>query len=319
MENRSHALMTGFFTIALVVASVLAGIWLNRDRVQRVPYLLLTTLSVPGLNPQAAVRYRGLEVGKVDSLGFDPALPGQIMVRLSVDPDTPVTTSTFATLGYQGVTGIAYVQLDDEATGSPMLRSDAAHPARIALRPGLMDQLETRGRAILAQTEALTARANALTSPANQKVLLAAVENVGKTAVAFGALAERLGPTVARLPALTASAERAIVAFGGFSDDAHQTANNWDRLGTTLQAKGGTLEQWTTVAERIAGSVDTLAVDVSAQILPQVNATADEARRSLRAVGRAVNQLSARPQSLLLGAPVATPGPGEAGFAAPTK
>jgi len=107
MENRSHALMTGFFTIALLVATVLAGIWFNRDRVERVPYEIATVQSIPGLNPQAAVRYRGLEVGKVDEIIFDKTKTGQILIRLSVDKEAPVTNTTFATLGYQGVTGIA--------------------------------------------------------------------------------------------------------------------------------------------------------------------------------------------------------------------
>ena len=31
MENRSYALMTGVFTIALLIAAVLVGLWLNRD------------------------------------------------------------------------------------------------------------------------------------------------------------------------------------------------------------------------------------------------------------------------------------------------
>jgi phospholipid/cholesterol/gamma-HCH transport system substrate-binding protein len=74
MENRSHAFMTGFFTIALLIGGVLFGIWFNRDRVNTSPYLIATTLQpMPGLNPQAAVRYRGLEVGKVDDIDFDPS------------------------------------------------------------------------------------------------------------------------------------------------------------------------------------------------------------------------------------------------------
>ena len=137
MENRSHALMTGFFTIALLIAAVLAGIWFNRDRVERVPYLIATTESIPGLNPQAAVRYRGLEVGKVDDISFNPAVAGQIVIRLSVDPEAPVTKTTFATLGYQGVTGIAFIQLDDEKTGSPLLQQRQGPRRRDSAASGL--------------------------------------------------------------------------------------------------------------------------------------------------------------------------------------
>ena len=34
MENRSHALMTGIFTITLLIAAIVFGIWFNRDRVK---------------------------------------------------------------------------------------------------------------------------------------------------------------------------------------------------------------------------------------------------------------------------------------------
>ena len=71
MENKSHAMIAGLFTIAMLAAVILGAIWLNRDREVRVPYQIATRLSVPGLNPQATVRYRGLEVGRVDEIVFD--------------------------------------------------------------------------------------------------------------------------------------------------------------------------------------------------------------------------------------------------------
>ena len=92
MENRSHALMTGFFTLTLLVAAILFGVWFNRDRVERVPYLLATTLSVPGLNPQATVRYRGLEVGKVDAIDFDTQRRGKSSCTSAWRPIPPSPT-----------------------------------------------------------------------------------------------------------------------------------------------------------------------------------------------------------------------------------
>ena len=99
MENRSHALTTGFFTITLLIAAILFGIWFNRDRVERAPYVIATTQSVPGLNPQAPVRYRGLEVGKVGGIDFNPKMAGQILVTLNINTDAPITKTSYATLG----------------------------------------------------------------------------------------------------------------------------------------------------------------------------------------------------------------------------
>jgi phospholipid/cholesterol/gamma-HCH transport system substrate-binding protein len=304
--------MTGFFTIALLVAAVLVGLWLNRDRTEWVPYQIATTQSIPGLNPQAAVRYRGLEVGKVDAITFDPTTSGRIIISLAVDPEAPVTTSTFATLGYQGVTGIAFIQLDDDKTGSPLLKTGETKVAAIPLRPGFLDQLEKRGLVILEKTEQIMTRADALLSPENQKTMLAAFDNVSKTAEAYAEIPRQLEPTLARLPALTRQAEQLSIS-------ATSMTRNFDQLASSLQAPDGPIARLNTTVDRVGGSLEAVTSDLELQTLPHLVAMTDEARTSLRAVRRTADSLSDRPQSILFGAPDGAPGPGEPGFTAPTK
>jgi len=318
MENRSHALMTGFFTIALLIAAVLFGMWFNRDKLERVPYLVATTLSVPGLNPQAAVRYRGLEVGKVDAIDFDPAVTGQILVHLSVNPDTPVTTTTHATLGYQGVTGIAYVQLDDDKVGSKRLATSADQPSRITLRPSLLDELETRSKAILDQAEQMTRNLNQLLSPANQKTMLAAFEDVSNSAKEFGAIGHRLAPTLDRLPALAAQAQQSLQAFQSFSHDASVLSKNWNALSTRLQAPDGPIDKVVGNVDRVGIAVEAVASGIELETLPHVIQLTDDMRSTMRVLKSTMNAINERPQSILFGAPGVPPGPGEQGFVAPT-
>ncbi|MES2074425.1 MAG: MlaD family protein [Pseudomonadota bacterium] len=312
MENRSHALMTGFFTITLLIAAVLFGLWFNRDRVERVPYMLATTQPVPGLNPQAAVRYRGLDVGKVSDIDFDPKVTGQILVSLSIDPDTPITRTTFATLGYQGVTGIAFIQLDDEATGSPRLATNSTNPSRIPLRPGLFDQLEKRGKRILAQTEEAATRLNELLSPANQKVILGAFADVSATANAYRALPQQLEPVIARLPALADQAQNTLQSVSALAADATRMTRN-------LQAPNGPIERISGTVERVGLSLEAVGNGVELDALPHVISLTEDTRASMRALKNTMNNLNERPQSILFGAPGTPPGPGEAGFSAPTK
>lgn len=310
MENRSHALMTGIFTIALLVAAVLFGVWFNRDRVERVPYLLATTLSVPGLNPQATVRYRGLEVGKVDGIDFDPRVAGQILVHISVNPDTPITTTTYAMLGYQGVTGIAYIQLDDKSVGSPLLETSASNPSRIELRAGLFDQLEKRGKAILSKAEKATDELTVLLSPDNQKAILGAFDNISSTANEYRALPKQLGPAIDKLPKLVDQAQVSLAAVNRLADDA-------SRLSASLQGPDGAIARLNSTVDRVGLSLETVAGGVELETLPNFNALTDETRSSMRAVKRTMNSLNERPQSILYGTPDAPPGPGESGFSAP--
>jgi ABC-type transporter Mla maintaining outer membrane lipid asymmetry ATPase subunit MlaF len=102
MENKSHAMAAGIFV--LVVAALLAGlaVWLTRDNREYQLYEMSTKDGVSGLQPQATVRYKGVPVGKVVRIGFDPQIPGNVLIRIAVGEDTPVTPATYAQLGYQG-------------------------------------------------------------------------------------------------------------------------------------------------------------------------------------------------------------------------
>ncbi|MGV7211586.1 MlaD family protein [Oxalobacteraceae bacterium A2-2] len=312
MENRSYALTTGFFTITLLIAAVLFGLWFNRDRTERVPYLIATNQAIPGLNLQAPVRYRGLEVGKVGSITFNPVITGQILITLNINKDAPITRSTYATLGYQGVTGIAYIQLDDEQPGSPRLVSTEYQAAQIPLRPGFLDELDKRGKRILAQAEEATRRVNDLLNDDNRQALSAAVTDIAATAQAWRALPDQLSPTIAKLPALADKA-------GTTLDSLSAAAGDVKRLTGSLQAPGGPLERVTATVDRVGSSVEGVVSNVEMETLPHVNSLSDETRSSMRALRHTMNKINDRPQSLIFGAPGIQPGPGEEGFVAPTK
>ena len=136
MENRSHALMAGIFTLVLLAAAAVVAIWIGRDRTQLQPYEIVSATAVSGLNSQSTVRYQGVPVGKVQSLALNPDKPGQVRIRIGVAPSTPITESTWAELGVQGVTGLANVELRDDGSSLKRLTSTAAEPAAIPLRPG---------------------------------------------------------------------------------------------------------------------------------------------------------------------------------------
>ncbi|MDY7539308.1 MlaD family protein [Undibacterium sp. 5I1] len=314
MENRSHALMAGFFTIALLVLAAVFALWLGKDKIKRTPYEIATKLSVAGLNMQAAVRYKGIRVGNVSNISFDPTTPGQILLHLDVMSDTPVTKSTYATLAYQGVTGIAFVQLDEDnihADHAPLLASTQNDVIpRIPLRPGMMQNLEQRGVAILNQTEELTKRLNLLLDPNNRQSIATAVENIGKAAAAWQTVPEKLGPALDKLPALAEQTQSTLIAIKTLSGDASKLSNNINQFTVSMQAPDGPLA-------RLNQSVEQISAGISQETLPKINAITNDARSSLRAINRTTDALNERPQSLLFGNAAPAPGPGEPGFVAP--
>jgi phospholipid/cholesterol/gamma-HCH transport system substrate-binding protein len=149
-------------------------------------------------------------------------------------------------------------------------------------------------------------------SPENQQTILGAFDNIGKAAVAYGAIPAKLEPTLARLPALTGKID-------DLATSATSTARNFDHLATTLQAPDGPIARLSTTVDRLGTSLAGVTSDLELQTLPHLTEMTDEAKSSLRAVKRTATSLSDRPQGILFGAPSAQPGPGEPGFAAPTK
>ena len=64
MENRAHALIAGIFVILLSIAILMVAMWFSGNTIQRDDYLIISSEPVAGLNPQSAVDYRGVNIGK---------------------------------------------------------------------------------------------------------------------------------------------------------------------------------------------------------------------------------------------------------------
>src|SRR5471032_509909 len=139
MENRAHALEAGLFTLLLGAALVAVALWFSKDDLKLIPYAMTTSSSVTGLKVEAPVRYRGVDVGKVDEIAIDSANNGRVRIRISVREGTPITKSTYAQLGYQGITGLAYVLLGDDGKSTQALHSGSEEVAVIRMKPSLMD------------------------------------------------------------------------------------------------------------------------------------------------------------------------------------
>lgn len=314
MENKAHALAAG--TFVLVVASLLIAlaVWLTRDSGERSIYDMSTREAVSGLQSQAAVRFRGVDVGKVTFIGFDPKVAGNVLIRISVDKATPITRSTFGTLGFQGVTGLSFIQLDDTGTDMVALVPDEANPPRIPLKPGLLAKLTVQGEKIMAQVEQATTRINTLLAEDNQKALVGAVTRLGDAADSVNKLALRLDTTVdKRVDPMLADFGKTMASVRTAADEVGKTAADFDKTVDRLNAKDGPIDRLAEGAETLSHAAETF----GAGTLPRVNRVTEDTARAMRRLSRTVNNINDNPQSLIFGNGSAQPGPGEPGFAAP--
>lgn len=307
MENKAHALAAGIFVVVVAVLLLILAGWLTRETGVRDPYEISTHEPITGLQAQAAVRYRGVDVGKVDAIGFDPKSQGNVLIRLEVDRNAPMTKNTFATLGYQGVTGLAFVELDDNGQPAPKLAPEDGHPPRIPLRPGLLQKLADKGEKLLDQADQAMNRVNQLLSDSNQKKFSAALDNMGQAASKAGDLAQRMTTTLdARLDPALAEAKQTLQSVRSSSDEFGRTAKR-------LNAPDGPVDRLAEGTQSLAHAADSF----NSSTLPRVNRVTDETSRAVRLLGRTVTNIGDNPQALIYGNGPVAPGPGEPGFTAP--
>ncbi|RYX89566.1 MAG: MCE family protein [Comamonadaceae bacterium] len=305
MENKAHALAAGAFVLVVTALLALLGIWLTRDSGERVLYELSTRETISGLQPQAAVRFRGVPVGKVETIGFDSKIQSNVLIRISVEQGTPITKSTYATISSQGVTGLGFIQLEDKGESKELLATSDENPSRIPLNPGLIDKLLKQSEVIFDQIETASNRINRLLSDENQKAFNTTLTQLGEAATGINKVAQGLQPTVAGLPKLSSDTSAALKSVQTAADEFAVTAKR-------LNAPDGPLEKLSQGGEALAAGVETF----SAATLPKLGEVADETARAMRQLRRTVSAVDDNPQSLIFGNGPPQPGPGEPGFSA---
>jgi len=328
MENKSHALAAGTFVLALLALVVALAVWLMHDRTEPRVFEISSAFSVSGLQIQASVRYKGVPVGRVTAIGLDARNAGNVLVRIAVNTQVPVTQATFASLGFQGVTGLAFIQLDDDGGAGPALQDSASVPARIPMRAGTLARWTDQGEQLLGQLKQGSTRVNDLLAPDNQKILMQAVSSLGRAAASLQQLSDRVDRTLQapagepslNLPRLASQVDASFRSMQTMAehlsvsaDDVRSSATEFRKASVRMTEPDGTLD-------RIARNAETIGVAgqaVSNTLVPRLNRATDDAARTVRQLGQMADTLAGNPQALIFGSGAPAPGPGEAGFVAP--
>jgi phospholipid/cholesterol/gamma-HCH transport system substrate-binding protein len=310
MESKPHALAAGIFVLAVTALLIGLAMWLLRDTSNTVTYEMATADAVTGLQPQAPVRFKGVAVGKVTGISFDPDQRGNVRVRIAVSPAAPVTQATFATLAFQGVTGLSFVQLDDPGGSTELpLPGPGDGPPRIPLKASALGMLPDRVGVLLDKVGQATDNLNRLLSNENQVALTTALKDIGATAQAMNRLAAHTDQTLGRtdLPALAQQATSTLhvledvgVKAGAAMNDVGAAAADLRRGVGALTAEGGAID-------RLGDSAATL----SSTTLPHIQSLTEDASRTLRRIDRTASGIDENPQSLLYGNGPIPLGPGE--------
>ncbi|WP_300086469.1 MlaD family protein [uncultured Nitrosomonas sp.] len=297
MENRAHAFAAGLFILLLGAAAIMSVKWFSRDSLSYNHYFLVSTGgAVSGLNPEASVRYRGVIVGKVEEIYFDKENIRNIIVKIAVNQQVPLPGNIYAQLASQGITGLTYIELNDDVTetGSSFLQDEAHIPLRSSLIKTLADSLEE----ILKNSNAAIKQISSLLNDKNQEHIGNILNHLEQAVQNYDKLTGQLQKGLQGLPLL---ADEFTATF-------KQTRQVMENTGQILQKLN---QQQGLVDNLTQGSLE------MTRTLAGLNETGLAITQSARKLDQLLNLLENHPQSLVFGKPPATPGPGEPGFSPP--
>ncbi len=300
MGRENHALITGLFLVALVTASTAIIFWIGSMNQERHHYVISTRASVSGLNPESTVFYRGIAVGKVLKIQFDPLDSGIILAPIEVDKNIVLTKGVYATLRLKGVTGLTQIQLEDSGAISEELSPEDDPMSRIPLVPSLTDKLLDSGEELLHKADQLMQRLSSLLNDENEKNI--------------GGILSNLKTVTDKLSELQKSIDKALAGVPALTTDARLTLANVDALTHDLQDLTKEVKSLSVKAGSLVDSGKTTGDGLAQSTLPKINKLLTELQSTTQQVKRVATMLENNPQALLLGPSQRDAGPGEPGY-----
>lgn len=314
MRAQPNYAIVGAFVLGLGAVAVALVLWLASGGVtltRHDRYVAWFVESVSGLSRGAPVHFRGVPVGKVRELALDPADPDRVRVLLEVARGTPVTRDTVAVLTFQGLTGMATVELSGGGHGAPPLTAAPGEPYPvIRTEPSTMRRLENRVAALVEELGQVARSANSVLDRDTQAALRGTVTDLRRLAGTLAGRTDEIDAALrdaaaavqhanrasARLPALLARLERGAGA-------AERAAEEARRVGVAARRAVGAAAGTATEASRALQQLD-------GESLAELRRLVLEMTEAASTLERLSSELE-RSRGALLGGQQLPPGPGE--------
>ena len=288
METRANYVAIGLFVIAVITGALGFVYWLyaSSDQGRQRIVEIVFPEAVTGLSVGSQVLFNGIRVGDVTRLGF-PATGGtNVIAEVRVNADAPVKADTRAELGFQGLTGVAYVSLTGGSADAPSLFAGDDIPRIQAQQSRFQSILET-GQQVLSRADRTLATFNEILDE-NRGSISATVRNVETFSAALSESAPQIsgliddvsaagraladaGPgirsLVARADSLIAQVTPEQIAtiaanLVRFSDEAAQLPSEVVEIVDAVKVAAADLQTFTQTAVRVGGQVETIVAAV---------------------------------------------------------
>ena len=297
MDTKVNYAAVGIFVIGLGALLLAAILWLaaGGEVHHKIDlYQSLSTESVAGLNLNAPVKYRGVDVGKVRDIRLVPDNPQIVQLVYAIDDGTPVKTDTVATLTTQGLTGIAYIELSGGSPSAPALvpKTSGEVPI-IPTKPSLTARLEQVLTRVLASVDRTSQNLNGVFSDENKKALTLALDNVAR-------LSQTLADRRDSIDAMLRNADRTAANAARLSGELDHTIARIDRAADSFDAMSRSVDGTAANANRTVTAVGAATCSAfTNETVPQMENLMNDLSVLSASLRRLSEQTERNPKSLI--------------------
>ncbi|NOX15797.1 MAG: MCE family protein [Epsilonproteobacteria bacterium] len=210
MEKRLSYIVVGLFVIVLTLSAFSFLYWLAKygeEAVAHDYYHVYFTESVSGLSQESAVKYKGVEVGRVKQISINKKNSEEVELLLEIESKTPIKVDTYAVLDTQGITGLKYVELKGGNRNSALLVSKKDEIATIKSKKSVMATLFDNSEVIAKKINGVLDKISAVLSKENIQNFSAITTNLSDTTAYIDKNKQKIGQILEQISELKKSIE----------------------------------------------------------------------------------------------------------------
>jgi len=307
METRANYVLVGLFTL-MVMAVAFALVWFIArvgDSRNLLPLDIRIPGSVTGLGESSAVYFNGIRVGQVRRLEFDDSNPGMVIAKAEVAATTPITRSTQATLGFQGLTGLAFIELKGGSLQEPNLLQEAENEgavARIDADPSSLNNLLATAQDIFARADGAISELEIFVKDVRPP-LTRTVRNIENFTTTLSDNRDDIDVIIATSREMIGSLAKASTRVDSIMDKLDEMLAPDNENSVVVHAQQ-TLAAIARATETLNRRIDPIADNIehfSSQGLRQLQALIDDGRRSVNRIEQTISELERNPQRFIFG------------------
>ncbi len=336
MENKISYALVGFFVIAMSALLIAMGLWLafKTEEKHYDTYIVDMRESVSGLNTNAQVKYQGVQVGKVSRIEFIPNQAGVVRVYLDIADGTPLREDATAKLASQGLTGLAYIELEGGTSDKPL---PAKQPfSEIRFKPSLFvrvdagvsnllekaDGLTSDAEKLIANVIVLSEQANKILGEENQQTFANTLKNIEVLSQVLAERKDTIHSSLTNLDKVLKNSAQITTDASNISKDislalknvqqlTQQLTKTVDNVNTMVDNNRTDVQKTTAALAQLSQQLNSDIKRASSELLPNVNLTLSELRNLINTLNTFSQDLKRQPNMMIFGKKPQNAAPGE--------